>query len=361
MVGLHPDFDGTFAVGVGLAFGHAQAEALVELAGVSAAYGAQGVRPAPDRTLLLLGVPAPRADALVARAEQLGFVVRSDDPRRLIAACPGAPSCASGLIPARALAAELAPLLPPEQRAPSGGAIIHISGCPKGCAHPAAAPLTIVGTERGCGIVRNGTARATPERYIDPGDLAECLQNTLHPHPEEAAVAAVSKDGPSSVRASIPRDADLRSAPQNEGGRGSGDSEKQVFQTLSRPATELVRTSRRAESDAHLPLPIVLHDGERVGVLTLSPRREERREERERARPERRAEGRGRIAPRRDPGGGQPRRADPTSPGMAADAPIPTSPLRGEVKKTVPRDESERRSDSGGRDIPWDPPGGPHG
>ncbi len=75
MVGLHPDFDGTIAVGIGLAFGHAQAEALVELAGVSAAYGAQGVRPAPDRTLLLLGVPAPRADALVARAEQLGFVV----------------------------------------------------------------------------------------------------------------------------------------------------------------------------------------------------------------------------------------------------------------------------------------------
>ncbi len=105
---------------------------------------------------------------------------RSDDPRRLIAACPGAPSCASGLIPARALAAELAPLLPPEQRAPSGGAIIHISGCPKGCAHPAAAPLTIVGTERGCGIIRDGTARVTPERYIDPGDLAECLQNTLH-------------------------------------------------------------------------------------------------------------------------------------------------------------------------------------
>ena len=395
MVGLHSDFDGTIAVGVGLAFGHAQAEALAELAGVSAAYGAQGVRPAPDRTLLLLGVPAPRADALVARAEQIGFVVRSDDPRRLIAACPGAPSCASGLIRARTLAAELAPLLPPEQRASSGGAIIHISGCPKGCAHPAAAPLTIVGTERGCGIIRDGTARVTPDQFIDRADgLAECLQNTLHPHPEEAAAAAVSKDGPSSVRASILRDADLRSAPRNEGGRGSGDSEKQVFQTLSCPATELVRTSRRAESDAHLPLPIVLHDGERVGVrggctlgrldlssfvavgnttvsqgsrghlpltLTLSPRREERRGERGRARPKRRAKGRGRIARWRDPGGGQPRRADPPSPGMAADAPIPTSPLRGQVKKTAPRDESERRSDSGRRDILWDPPGGPHG
>ena len=91
--------------------------------------------------------------------------MRADDPRRSIVACPGKPACASGLIAARALAAEVASHLPPR----SG--TIHISGCAKGCAHPAAAALTVVGTERGCGIVHDASARATPHRYIDPADV----------------------------------------------------------------------------------------------------------------------------------------------------------------------------------------------
>ena len=36
---------------------------------------------------------------------------------------------------------------------PCAAQLIHISGCAKGCAHPGAAALTVVGTERGCGIV----------------------------------------------------------------------------------------------------------------------------------------------------------------------------------------------------------------
>ena len=51
-------------------------------------------------------------------------------------------------------------------------ALVHISGCAKGCAHPGPAPLTIVGTSQGCGIVRDGTARETPETYVAVDDLA---------------------------------------------------------------------------------------------------------------------------------------------------------------------------------------------
>jgi hypothetical protein len=29
----------------------------------------------------------------------------------------------------------------------------------------------VIGTENGCGIVRHGSARATPEFYVDPGRL----------------------------------------------------------------------------------------------------------------------------------------------------------------------------------------------
>jgi precorrin-3B synthase len=108
------------------------------------------------------------AFALATAADQFGFVVDARDARRRVVACPGAPACASGFIAARAIAAEIAGLLPPAQ----SGVAVHVSGCAKGCAHPASAPLTLVGTEHGCGVVRDGTTRAAHERTIGLDDLA---------------------------------------------------------------------------------------------------------------------------------------------------------------------------------------------
>jgi precorrin-3B synthase len=172
MVGHHSARDGTMAVGIGLAFGHSQADTLTELARIAAGVGARAVRPAPDRAMLLIGVAAADAVDLTGAAEQLGFVARADDPRRRIAACPGAPACASGLIPARALASALTPPLERFLGPGRNGISVHISGCQKGCAHPMPAALTLVGTQHGCGIVHNGAARATPGHYVDPADLA---------------------------------------------------------------------------------------------------------------------------------------------------------------------------------------------
>jgi precorrin-3B synthase len=166
VIGQHPLRDGTVAVGVAPAFGHAHADALIALAHVSARHGVRSVRPAPGRALLLIGVAKQQAASLADVAEATGFIVRADDPRRRIVACPGMPACASGLIATRALAREIAAQLP------SPSETIHISGCAKGCAHPAPAALTVVGTERGCGIIRHGTARGTPCYHVDPAKLA---------------------------------------------------------------------------------------------------------------------------------------------------------------------------------------------
>ena len=118
MVGLHPTRDDTLTVGIALAFGHAHADALAELARIAAAHSARAVRPAPGRALLLIGVAAPNAPDLTAAAAQLGFVVRAGDARRRIAACPGVPACASGLIAARALAATARAGSDPAERRP---------------------------------------------------------------------------------------------------------------------------------------------------------------------------------------------------------------------------------------------------
>jgi precorrin-3B synthase len=183
IVGVHPLRHGRAALGMTLAFGHAQAETLMALANTAVAYDAHSVRPTAGRALLLIGVAEQDAIALAREAEQLGFLTRTDDPRRRIVACPGAPACASGFIAARKLASELADLLSAPQDEDlnvwRGSGTIHISGCAKGCAHPQPAALTVVGTERGCGIVEHGTARATPQAHVDPQDLKSHLSRRV--------------------------------------------------------------------------------------------------------------------------------------------------------------------------------------
>jgi precorrin-3B synthase len=134
--------------------------------------GATWGRPAPGRALLLGPLGEANAMAVRKAADGLGLVTRADDARRRIAACAGAPLCRHGLIAARALAAELADKMP----LPAGNGIaLHVSGCAKGCAHPRRAPLTMVGTEKGCGIVRDGTARARPTKYVGASELIVAL------------------------------------------------------------------------------------------------------------------------------------------------------------------------------------------
>lgn len=174
-IGLHRLKDGTCALGLGLAFGHVGAGALIALAEAAETNGAAWARQAPRRTLLLGPLTAAQAGAVREAAARLGFIVEADDPRRRIVACPGSPSCASGLIPARAIAAELAGHLPATL------SLVHVSGCAKGCAHPVPAPLTIVGAARGCGIVRDGSARESPEAFVETGDLAAALAAPTKP------------------------------------------------------------------------------------------------------------------------------------------------------------------------------------
>ncbi len=175
MVGTHFLKDDLYALGVGLTFGHAEAETLRSLTDIARAHGGLWARPAPDRSLLLGPFKRTTIKTMRDEARRLGFAVDPSDPRRRIVACPGAPSCASGLIAARTIAAEIAKSL----ELPGRGVAVHVSGCAKGCARPAATRFTIVGTARGCGVVCDGTARATPSSYAAPARLAEEIDRII--------------------------------------------------------------------------------------------------------------------------------------------------------------------------------------
>lgn len=157
-VGLHRLGGGKVALGIGLAFGHATGELLGELVDAAITSGAIGVRTA-HRALLAICVCEEAATQLTTTAERLGLITRADDPRRYIATCAGAPSCASARIPSRALA----PLVATAAAGLLDGSfVLHLSGCAKGCAHPSESALTLVGRRGRCDVVISGTASDAP-------------------------------------------------------------------------------------------------------------------------------------------------------------------------------------------------------
>jgi precorrin-3B synthase len=172
-IGLHPLRDERLGLGIGLAFGHTDADALESLIQAAKRASALGLRTAPGRTLLIIGVTAETAPALAADVESLGFITRPDDPRRNVVACAGAPICASAEIPARAFA----PLISSAAAGLLDGSLtVHLSGCPKGCAHPGACALTIVGEPNRCGLIVDGRARDQPVATISASAITSGLE-----------------------------------------------------------------------------------------------------------------------------------------------------------------------------------------
>jgi precorrin-3B synthase len=144
---------GALARGIGFAFGHVGAGALTSLIEAAREVGATGLRTAPGRALLVLGLSPDDAAAFATSAERLGFITDPRDPRRRVVACAGAPVCASGEIAARALAPQIAEHVAPLLAADE---VIHLSGCPKGCAHQGPAAFTVIGRDGECDLLVRG-------------------------------------------------------------------------------------------------------------------------------------------------------------------------------------------------------------
>ena len=99
------------------------------------------------------------------------------DPRLSAIACPGTPGCSSGTTATRRDAMEWAEQVPElfDGRTP-----VHVSGCPKGCAHPGRAPVVLVARDGRYDLVLND--RATPEQEghrIASGLMPEEVADTL--------------------------------------------------------------------------------------------------------------------------------------------------------------------------------------
>lgn len=156
-VGLFPLADGSLATAVVMPFGQVEADTLAAFSAAIAASGAAEIRLAPGRGLIVPGLDGEGCAALEAKAIELGFITDPADPRLRVAACAGAPYCASAHFATRDLGAAIA------TRAPGllAGRTLHISGCAKRCAEPPAPDFTLLGAEGGC-LVLPGDGRTAP-------------------------------------------------------------------------------------------------------------------------------------------------------------------------------------------------------
>jgi precorrin-3B synthase len=173
--GLVPLADG-HAVLLALPFGRCSTVQLELAANWSERFGAGEIRLSFTRGLLLAGISDHDAPMLLEKAQSAGFITDADDPRLSFLACPGKPDCGSALTAAPADALRLAEawggLLPQ-------GTAVHVSGCPKGCAHPGKAELTLVG--RGDGrydVVPNGSSRHASLLHLSVDEIMTRLLPT---------------------------------------------------------------------------------------------------------------------------------------------------------------------------------------
>ena len=167
-------------VGVGLPFGRIEAAALGELANAAASVGGSELRLTPWRAILAPVGSEGAARRLAAMLQAGAFIVDPDDPRRRVAACPGAPACDRASVPARSDAAWLAAIA--GKAGP--GIAVHVSGCEKGCAHPRTAPVTLVGRGGRYDLVRDGVASGLPaQRGLTLAQAADALHHLVLPLP----------------------------------------------------------------------------------------------------------------------------------------------------------------------------------
>jgi precorrin-3B synthase len=159
--------DGRTALGVGLPFGQATAVQIISFAGAASHVGADEILMAQGRSLLALCPTISAAKTLQEAAAALGFVTDPADPRRSVVACAGAPACASGHLPARAIASDIATLLPPGL-----DGIVHVSGCAKQCARPARVAFTLIGISGACEIHRGDGRQGRPIASVAIDDAA---------------------------------------------------------------------------------------------------------------------------------------------------------------------------------------------
>jgi precorrin-3B synthase len=157
-------------VGAAAPLGRLSAGDLRALAQAARRFSARDIRLTPWRAFVITGLDHRGAENLAAALGERGFILDPDDRRLAVVACAGAPACANAARPVQREALEFAAAIARQR-----GVVLHVSGCPKGCAHGRAAALTLVARDSGYDLVLGGKASDRPSYFALSQDEAMAL------------------------------------------------------------------------------------------------------------------------------------------------------------------------------------------
>jgi sulfite reductase (ferredoxin) len=149
-VGVHPQRDGSFYVGVAPTVGRVTGSTLAQVADLAETAGSDQVRLTAQQKLLVLDVRPGDVDDLVAGLAPLGLDARPSEFRRGAMACTGIEFCKLAIVETKQAASDLVGEL--EDRLPTFAQplSIHVNGCPNSCARIQVADIGLKGS-----LVRN--------------------------------------------------------------------------------------------------------------------------------------------------------------------------------------------------------------
>jgi sulfite reductase (ferredoxin) len=144
-VGVHEQRDGAFYVGFAPRVGRVPGATLARIADLAEAAGSDRIRTTTDQKMLILDVPEPRLEPLVAGLAELDLQVRPSVFRRHTMACTGIEFCKLAIVETKSLASHAIDEL--ERRLPdfTQPITINVNGCPNSCARVQTADIGLKG------------------------------------------------------------------------------------------------------------------------------------------------------------------------------------------------------------------------
>lgn len=145
---------GLTVYGLGVMLAQISSKNAHDLAELASHYGQGHLRLSPWQAVFIPGVPHDRVHGLISDARRSGFLTEPNEDRIRVIACSGEPGCARTKLDTKRHGRELLQDLLTHNSVSASKlqpATVHLSGCPRGCAHPAPSDILFAAREDGTG------------------------------------------------------------------------------------------------------------------------------------------------------------------------------------------------------------------
>lgn len=144
-IGIHPQKDGRFYLGVKPTVGHATGEQLIAIADAAERFGVTRIRTTPAKELLFLDVERHDLAALSQALDEVGLYSAPSEFRRGIVSCTGLEFCKLAHVTTKSRAIELVDDLENRLGDLDVPLTISLNGCPNSCARTQVADIGLKG------------------------------------------------------------------------------------------------------------------------------------------------------------------------------------------------------------------------